>query len=360
MSVIAPRHLSTARRVARRAGLTVRRAKAQVPRLRTGPADTRLAPTAWFIAPDWNKVAGGMRKQYRAVDVLNSVGLPAAIVHTRPGFSCTWFAHETRIAAAADVVVGPHDVIAVPEVYGSSILDLPRGVRQVILNQNAFNTLDQLATGGDAQAAPYADNPDLAAVVVVSEHNAELLRYAFPGAPIRRWRHAIDPAVHHPPAKAAGRRIAFMPRRRSHEATQVLRLLERRGALDGWEVVAIEGRTEAEAADIMRSSAIFLSFGQLEGFGLPALEALACECLVVGFDGFAGREFFRSPFALRVDDGDVLGFARAVEHLIGRFDYDPDTMWAAAAAGAAFAREHYSADAERRDLLDIFGPLLAA
>ena len=360
MSVIAPSRFSTARRVARRAGLSGRRAKAEVPRLRTGPAHTGLAPTAWFIAPDWDKVAGGLRKQYRAVDVLNAAGLSAAIVHKRPGFACSWFDHDTRIAAAADVVVTPRDVIAVPEVYGTTILDLPRGVNQVILNQNAFNTFDLLASGGDAQAAPYVGNPDLAAVVVVSGHNAEALRYAFPGAPIHRWRHAIDPAVHHAPATAAGRRIAFMPRRRAHEAAQVLGLLERRGALDGWEVVPIQGRTEAEAADIMRSSAIFLSFGELEGFGLPALEALACECLVVGFDGFGGREFFRSPFATRVEDGDVVGFARAVEHVIGRFDYEPDAMRAAAATGAAFVREHHSADAERRDLLDVFGPLLGA
>ena len=112
----------------------------------------------------------------------------------------------------------PRDVIAVPEVYGTTILDLPRGVNQVILNQNAFNTFDLLASGGARKPRPYVGNPDLAAVVVVSGHNAEALRYAFPGAPIHRWRHAIDPAVHHAPATAAGRRIAFMPRRRAHEA----------------------------------------------------------------------------------------------------------------------------------------------
>ena len=61
-----------------------------------------------------------------------------------------------------------------------------------------------------------------------------------------------------------------------------------------------------------------------------------------------------------VEDGDVVGFARAVEHVIGRFDYEPDAMRAAAASGAAFVREHHSADAERRDLLDVFGPLLGA
>ena len=54
----------------------------------------------------------------------------------------------------------------------------------------------------------------------------------------------------------------------------MLRLLELHGALDGWEVVAIEGRSETQAADLLRSSRIFLSFSELEGFGLPPCEAL--------------------------------------------------------------------------------------
>lgn len=359
MRVMAPAGLSGgARRVARRAGLAGRRVKADVPRLRTVPGGTGNAPTAWFIAPDWDRVAGGIRKQYRAVDVLNAAGLSAAIVHKRPGFSCTWFSHDTRIVAAGAVLVGPGDVIAVPEIYGASILDLPAGVRQVIFNQNAYLALDSLLTGGPA-AAPYLDNPDLAAVTVVSEHNAEMMRYACPNAPIHRLHYGIDRAVHHSPAVPGGRRIAYMPRRRGHEAKQLLGLLERRGALEGWEVIAIQGRTESQAAEILRSSSIFLSFSELEGFGLPPLEALACGCLVVGFDGFGGREFFSAPFATRVEDGDVVAYAREVEELVGQFDSDPRAMRAAAVSGAAFVHERYSAEVERRDLLDVFAPLLA-
>jgi len=45
-------------------------------------------------------------------------------------------------------------------------------------------------------------------------------------------------------------------------------------------------------ADILRSSRVFLSFSQREGFGLPPLEALACGCAVVGYHGFGGRALF--------------------------------------------------------------------
>ena len=51
-------------------------------------------------------------------------------------------------------------------------------------------------------------------------------------------------------------------------------------------------RSEAAVADILRESQVFLSFGHPEGFGLPPAEALACGCLVIGYHGGGGREYF--------------------------------------------------------------------
>jgi glycosyltransferase involved in cell wall biosynthesis len=149
-----------------------------------------------------------------------------------------------------------------------------------------------------------------------------------------------------------------MPRRRADEAAQVLELLKLRGALKGWEVIAIDRQSEVEVADLLRSSQIFLSFSQLEGFGLPPLEALACGCLVIGYHGFGGREFFRPPFGIAIEDGDVVAFARAVEDVIRLIDHDPASAAAASKAGASFVLDHYSRNAERKELLDLFAPLL--
>lgn len=38
----------------------------------------RRPGTAWFIAPDWNRPSGGVRKLYRSVDILNEAGARAA------------------------------------------------------------------------------------------------------------------------------------------------------------------------------------------------------------------------------------------------------------------------------------------
>ena len=79
---------------------------------------------------------------------------------------------------------------------------------------------------------------------------------------------------------------------------------------------------------------------------------------MIGFHGFGGREFFRPPFAIAIEDGDVVAFARAVEDVIRLINDDPTSAAAASNAGVAFVLEHYTRDAERKELLDVFAPLL--
>lgn len=336
----------------------IRWRKPILPQLRV-TSISRLHGTAWIIAPDWNRPSGGIRKLYRTVDVLNGAGIQAAIVHHAKNFRCDWFSHQTKIVAAGDVVVSPSDVLVVPEIYASSISTLPRDVRQIILNQNAYVTLDSLIIATKNAANPYLLNPGLIAVVAVSDQNAELLRYAFQSIAVHRVHWALDPAIYFPPLVAPARRIAFMPRRRANDAAQVMALLRLRQALVGWEIVEIDGCSECETAEILRSCRIFLSFSEREGLGLPPLEAIACGCLVVGFTGYAGREFFQSPFAISIEDGDVGAFAAAIEQVVAWTDAEPEAALRAAREGSRYALQKYSLQIERNDLLSLFRPLLA-
>ena len=101
----------------------------------------------------------------------------------------------------------------------------------------------------------------------------------------------------------------------------------------------------------MRSSSIFLAFGQQEGFGLPPAEAMASGCYVIGFHGFGGREIFDPAFSTPVEDGDVLAFARAVAETIERFERDPGAVHAAGVRAAEHVRRTYPLDRQREELL---------
>jgi hypothetical protein len=245
----------------------------------------------------------------------------------------------------------------VPESYGRSICNLPRNIRQVIFNQNAYLTLKSLENGL-AYAAPYTNNPDLALVLVVSQDNADVIKRTFPAAPVQRLRPGINASLYHPPQGSKQRRVVYMPRKRPDDAAAVLAQLRFRGALNGWDIVAIDGRSEAETAELLRTARLFLSFSYREGFGLPPLEALASGCIVVGYHGSGGREYFHPPFATAVEDGDIAAFVGAVEATIRNIDNDPQSADSLAAAASRFALERYPPEAEKQDIFSIFGPLL--
>lgn len=310
--------------------------------------------TVYYLCPHFNRPIGGIRTIYRHVDTLNAAGIPATVVHAPDGFSCTWFDNDTRVTGARSVALSGQDVIVVPEWYGPYLKALPIGPRIVIFNQNAYKTfseLDDSATSG----APYRGVPGIEAILVVSSDNAEYLRFAFPELTITQVRNAIDPVLFHPPERIAGRRLAYMPRKRPDDARQVLRLLHAHGILDSWQVVLIENRSETETADLLRSCAIFLSFSAQEGFGLPPAEAMACGCYVIGFSGLGGREYFDPAFSCPVEESDVLAFAKATAAAL----VDDPVMLAERARGAS---EHvltrYSLVGQREDLLSFFGPML--
>ncbi len=307
-------------------------------------------PTVYYLTPDHPVPCGGIRVAYRHVDILNDAGLDAAVLHHRNGFACTWFEHSTRIVGAPSVRLGPEDVLVVPEIYGQFLDRLPHGPRLVLFSQNAYLTFDRVPPG---QAVAYER---LTAALTVSPDSAEYLRFAFEGLEVSVVRNAIDPAVFHPATEPPGRRITVMPRKRPEDADQVLRLLGDR--LSGWDVVTIAGASERETAELMRSSAIFLAFGQQEGFGVPPAEAMASGCYVIGFPAFGGREIFDPEFSKPIEDGDVLAFAREVEHAVRDFERDPASLRWTGIRAAEHIRHTYAPERQRDELIDFMTRVL--
>ncbi|GAA2709494.1 glycosyltransferase [Actinoplanes palleronii] len=327
---------------------------------RRTPAEIRYdaaAPgtdTVYYLSPDASSPSGGIRVIYRHVDLLNAAGLKAAVLHEKPGFRVGWFANDTRVLAARDVTLGRSDLLVVPEFYGPGLAALPPGARKVIFNQNAYQTFSRVPFGATGPGAPYAAVAGLQALLTVSEDNAALLRHAFPELPTHIARVVVDERVFHPGSAPAARRIGYMPRRRAEEQEQLLHILRARGVLDGWELAPIDGLSEAQTAEALRGCAVFLSFSEREGFGLPPAEAMASGAYVVGFTGLAGRDFFDPAFCTPVAEADLLAFAVAVEQTLGR---DPATLAAAGQAASKEILSRYHEEGLRADLLAFYATL---
>ncbi|HEY6630834.1 MAG TPA: glycosyltransferase [Rhizobiaceae bacterium] len=312
-------------------------------------------PTVFFCCPDFDQPAGGVRVIYRHVDILNSAGIRAFVMHRKQGFRCSWFENVTPIVAQARVQIEPRDVIVIPETEADLLSVLPVGLRYVIFNQNSHLTWTQIDS---ESGALYTSDPDLAAVITVSTHNEEMLRYAFNGCPVRRIRLSVDPVLFYPSEDERPRRLTYMPRRGRSEAAQVIAMLRGRGVFDRWDLQALDGLPHSGVAQQLRTSRIFLAFTGQEGFGLPAAEAMACGNYVIGNHGFGGREFFNEDFSVPIESGDVVGFARAVEEAIRMETQDHGWCERKGRQAASFISSTYGLDQEREDVIRTYVEIL--
>jgi hypothetical protein len=318
---------------------------------RRGDTTNRAHRTVFVFCPDDPRPVGGFKVLYRHVDVLNALSIPATILHSSPGFRCSWFANTTQVTDTFTLTPSPNDVVVLPEApdgHGPDLAEMFPGVPKVVFNQNCYFTFTGYDWDAVLPVSPYR-HPEVIGAMTVSADSLNYLEFAFPGLHVERIHVSISSAVFHP-GEEKQPRICFMPRKHPEDAAQVFQILRSRGSLGGIEVVAIDGLPEHKVAEVMRTSLIFMSFGYPEGFSLPPAEAMACGCVVVGYHGMGGREYFDPFFCHPVEINDIVGFAGAVERVLDQWRSDPASVARMGMAASRHVLDTYTAEQERSDI----------
>ena len=305
--------------------------------------------TLYFDCPETAEPIGGIKQIYRQVDVLNARGIGAAIVHATPGFRCTWFPNDTIVTYAKDLTPSADDLLVVPECRPPGelqLVDLFPALRRVVFNQNCYLTFKDVDPGAGivpGYRSVYED-PGTLAIVTVSEDSAVVLRDFFPWLDVHVVRCGIDDRVFRFAADKDPV-VAYTVRKNKllREVVQALRI---RGSLNGYEVVPIQNMPQHRVAAVMRRAHVFLTAFNYEGFGLPPAEAMASGCVVIGFDGRGGREYFTPDTGYPVPSGDLGRFVRTAADVLAQIASgaaEPDQIRRRA---AAFVAAEYSLDRE--------------
>lgn len=343
----------------------------------------------YFFAPDWNGPSGGIKQIYRHVDILNSIGWDARILHKKKHFHVNWFPNHTPVSYIGhsflesiykeepltktlekvnvdsslyeiengqwkSVRLTQEDILVLPEYFGSQLNSFGKGVKKVVFNQNTHYCLRNF-TAADTLSHIY-NSPEVLGVVVVSEHNKDYMQYAFPKANVFRVITGIDKNVFVSNTNKKNQ-IAYMPRKLSEEVQQVITLLRLRGLKD-WEFISIDNVNEAAAAKIMSESFMFLSFSTQEGIGLPPIEAAFSGCLLVGYTGNAGDEYFKSEWSYPIRQGDTLMFAKTVEKILKNAETDRSFYEEKVRNLSSYVKEKYSLEQERETVITAWKTIL--
>jgi hypothetical protein len=327
-------------------------------------------PKIYVLSTDTNVPCGGIKQLYRHVDVLNNNGFDASIVHSEKSFRCTWFENNTAISCLTDTRMRNSDYLVVPEIFGELFCSarvvgglnkkvkdfISRSENSVIFNQNCYLTFNGYSTAKN-DVNPFWTSDSIKATMVVSEDSRVYMEHVLPDMRVFRIHNSVDPGLfsyQHEKKK----QICFMPRKLKDDVTQVINILKARNALRDFDLAPIENRTESEVAAIMKESLIFLSFSYQEGCPIPPIEAMMCGCLVIGYDGRGGREYFDDEVSYRVDGGDIIGFARTLEDVINCYHRDHSSLEAKRRRASQYARTMYSPEKETADILNFWAKMI--
>jgi len=350
-----------------------------------------MSQKIYFICPENKAPAGGIKQLYKQVDLLNKNGMNAVILHKKRGFRHKWFDNTTRIEYNRPLFMQirwgtkkhkipflkqlfntlifkfqnvlasklDHNALFVfPEIYSQSFKELKQEYQKVIFNQNCYYTFRYNTIDDAVSQNPYTDK-NILATIVVSEDSKNYLSFAIPGITLHRIRLGIDDSKFFHETKKR-KQIAFMPRKLEDDITQITNILKYRNSLGDWSLVSIDNKSEAEVARVMRESHIFLSFNHIEGFGLPPVEAMACGCIVIGYTGRAGEEYFNPDFSYPVSDGNIIDFVSQIEAVISLFETDRTTFLEKQKKASRAILAEYNLQNEEHDIVTTWKTILEA
>lgn len=140
--------------------------------------------------------------------------------------------------------------------------------------------------------------------------------------------------------------ITYMPYKRRDEARLVAAALDGRPELVGYRLEAIDNLPREEVSERLQRSRFFLSLQKHESIGFPAAEAMAAGCIVVGYTGLGGREYFDTTTGIPVTEDDTAGLVAALLATVREHAKDPAKFEA--------LRRHASAEINRRYAHDQF------
>lgn len=113
--------------------------------------------------------------------------------------------------------------------------------------------------------------------------------------------------------------ITFMPRKLNKHTYLYIEQVKK-FIPPNWNLLSIHNMNHNEVIENLKKSQIFLHFNDLEGFGLPALEAAICKNFVIGYSGMGGDEFFKKPLFYKIEYGNLINFKKTLLKVIEDID----------------------------------------
>jgi hypothetical protein len=276
--------------------------------------------------------AGGDKVIYKQSELINTLGyegITSQILHPdNCKFKHSWFEHNAQFRSSR-ALCPQTDFVIIPEVmvipHAKMLQSL--GIRYGIYVQNGYSASFPLYVGDSDELKNGYDGAEV--ILTISEDTSECIQLAFPSVAsnIQRVFLSVDGDKFKSKINKENI-ITYMPRKLANHSN-LIKFFLNNNLPQGWRLVPIDGLNEIGVAEILSRSKIFLSFSELEGLGLPPIEAALSGNIVVGYTGEGAREYWTPPLFNLVHSGEVKAFTNQILEVIKNVEtdyYDLDVL----------------------------------
>tara|TARA_Y100001970_G_scaffold64809_1_gene82959 strand:+ start:2661 stop:3731 length:1071 start_codon:yes stop_codon:yes gene_type:complete len=113
--------------------------------------------------------------------------------------------------------------------------------------------------------------------------------------------------------------ITYMPRKLQDHSI-LLNFYIKNILPKGWKINPLINLNENELNKKLSESKIFLSFSNLEGIGMPPIEAALAGNIVIGYIGGGGSEYWKKPIFHKVEHGEIKKFGDIIIKLVKNYN----------------------------------------
>lgn len=112
--------------------------------------------------------------------------------------------------------------------------------------------------------------------------------------------------------------ITYMPRKLP-DHSQLLLFYLKNLLPKKWKIIPLNNVSENYLIKSLSQSKFFLSFSNLEGLGIPPIEAALCGNIVIGYTGAGGIEYWKEPIFKKIENGNISNFGKKLLYEIKNY-----------------------------------------
>ena len=216
----------------------------------------------------------------------------------------TWFDHDIYVKKNF-VLDKKTDFLIIPEIWSHFAVDLDlkkKGINYGIFIQGFYH---MNSTSNFAKLKLAYKNAKM--ILISSSYNIKCFKEMFPEFSNKVLKMNLSIKSQKFKIKKKKNTITYMPRKLSNHANLLLFYLKNI-LPKNWKIISLDNVEEKYLIKSLSESKFFLSFSNLEGLGMPPIEAALSGNKVIGYTGGGGVEYWKKPIFLKVETGDISNF----------------------------------------------------